>query len=256
MYGVPHLTSPVQPLLSIAAAAILRVAVRVLSRECLVQHVVRRQVDHDSVVLDLHVKCGHVEASVADTLPGIQVVGVLVDRASDLWSVASHAYEAAREHLQLLVRAGVLRGVPPVGAGIVVDGELRLADLHSKAGVAPEVGLGAHVHPVPGVVRHLLADLCRADDCGQVLHLNLHLLALLGPLEVAVLLVVYIGKLAEARPKRRGVDHLLPLALIGIDLALHARIKLLAEAQLVVHNNLMHVLDAALQVLQPLGRPR
>mmetsp|Transcript_80502 Transcript_80502/g.213712 ORF Transcript_80502/g.213712 Transcript_80502/m.213712 type:complete len:215 (+) Transcript_80502:128-772(+) len=214
MYGVPHLTSPVQPLLSIAAAAILRVAVRVLSRECLVQHVVRRQVDHDSVVLDLHVKCGHVEASVADTLPGIQVVGVLVDRASDLWSVASHAYEAAREHLQLLVRAGVLRGVPLASARVVEDGEFRLANLHSEAAVLPEVARGADIHPTPSVVSHVLAGLGRADDRRHVLHHDLPLLALLGPLEVAILLVIHIGELAEACPQLRRVHHLLPLALV------------------------------------------
>mmetsp|Transcript_95417 Transcript_95417/g.221458 ORF Transcript_95417/g.221458 Transcript_95417/m.221458 type:complete len:320 (-) Transcript_95417:3199-4158(-) len=247
--------SPVEFVVSSAAVAV-RIASRVLTRQSLVQDIVWWQVDQDSLVLDLDVEGGHVEPCVADPPAGLQVVGVLVDGAGDLGCVPCHAHQAAREDLQLLVRAGVLRGVPLVRARVVEDGKLAVADLHSEARVSPVVARGAHVHPAPRVVGHVLADLGRANDRRHVLHCDLLLLALLRPLKVTVLLVVHVGKLPKASAELRSVHDLLPFALVAVHLRLHARIELLAEAQLVVDHHLVQVLDAALQVLKPLGGPR
>eukprot|EP00418_Pyrodinium_bahamense_P094420 CAMPEP_0179040074 /NCGR_PEP_ID=MMETSP0796-20121207/15460_1 /TAXON_ID=73915 /ORGANISM="Pyrodinium bahamense, Strain pbaha01" /LENGTH=135 /DNA_ID=CAMNT_0020736409 /DNA_START=18 /DNA_END=423 /DNA_ORIENTATION=- len=94
--------------------------------------------DQDPVILDPDVEGGQIQAHVADAPAGLQIVCVLVDGTSDLWSVTGHADEAMGEHLELLVGARVLGRIPIVGAHIVEDGRLRLADLHSASAVLPE----------------------------------------------------------------------------------------------------------------------
>mmetsp|Transcript_50920 Transcript_50920/g.152265 ORF Transcript_50920/g.152265 Transcript_50920/m.152265 type:complete len:208 (-) Transcript_50920:332-955(-) len=118
-----HTSLPVELLRDFAAVA-ARVTVGVLSGQGLVQDIIGRQVNQDSVVIDLHVKGGQVQASIADTLASLQVVGVFVDRASNLRHISGHANQAAREDLQLLVGARILCGVPLVRAGIVENSKL------------------------------------------------------------------------------------------------------------------------------------
>mmetsp|Transcript_11063 Transcript_11063/g.33281 ORF Transcript_11063/g.33281 Transcript_11063/m.33281 type:complete len:217 (-) Transcript_11063:964-1614(-) len=176
----PRPASPLQLLrcpVARATAAPVRVTLRVLAGQSLVQDVVWGQVQEDAARLHLGVKGRQVQPGIADALARFQKVGVLVDRASHLRLISMQADDAPRQHLQLLVRAGVLHGVPLADGSVVVHGQLGLAHLDGGATSLWEVGLRAHVNPVPAVVSLALADLRRADDCGEVLQSDFLLLS-------------------------------------------------------------------------------
>src|SRR5229473_34330 len=76
-------------------------------------------------------------------------------------------------------------------------------------------------------------------------------LAALGDEDHVAIGLVAVHEMAEALHDLRIVERLLPLALVGVDQLLHVRLELGADAQRVLAHHLAHVVDAALQVLQP-----
>ena len=63
--------------------------------------------------------------------------------------------------------------------------------------------------------------------------------------------LVAVHEMAEALEDLRALDRLLPFAGVGLDLLLHVGLELGADAERVLADDLAHVVDAALEVLQP-----
>src|SRR6267378_6414610 len=76
-------------------------------------------------------------------------------------------------------------------------------------------------------------------------------LAALGDEDDVAIGLVAVDKMAEPLPPLRVGDPPLPLALVAVDQLLDVRLELGADAQRVLAHHLTHVVDAALQVLQP-----
>src|SRR5467141_172460 len=76
-------------------------------------------------------------------------------------------------------------------------------------------------------------------------------LAALGDEDDVAIGLVAVHEMAEALHHLRVVDRLLPLALVAVDQLLDVRLELGADAERVLAHHLAHIVDAALQVLQP-----
>src|SRR5262249_56399824 len=92
----------------------------------------------------------------AQALPRLEREGLLVHGASDLGDALLIAEDAARQDRLVLVRAGVLAGVPFAPGFEPEDGDLRIAVLDRAAAVAGEVAHRPDANPAqsgPGLVR-------------------------------------------------------------------------------------------------------
>jgi len=204
------------------------------------------------ILLNLRIKSCDVKSRVAHTFACFQIVGVLVDWACNLGNVSLHTNQAPCEHLQLLMWARVLCRIPFVCGIMVKDCQLGIAYLRCKSTILLIRRAWAYVHPMPGLICFVFSDLCWADDRRKVFHFDLALLATLLPLKISELLVINVCKLAELGSKLGCINYLLPLSLICFYLRLHPCIQLFAQAKRVLHHYFTQMINATLQILQPL----
>src|ERR1700704_476873 len=80
-------------------------------------------------------------------------------------------------------------------------------------------------------------------------------LSALGDEDHVAVGLVAVHEMAEALEDLRVADRLLPFALVGVDELLHVGLQLGAYAERVLAYRLAHVVDAALEVLQPDAGP-
>mmetsp|Transcript_505 Transcript_505/g.1221 ORF Transcript_505/g.1221 Transcript_505/m.1221 type:complete len:355 (-) Transcript_505:2133-3197(-) len=200
---------------------------------------------------------GEVQVRTGDATSRSQVIDCLVHWISNCDCATGWlTHQAARDHSHLLARAQVLGGEPLFRLILTVrqveDRHLSITVFHCETSNLREVSNLPDRVPLPAFLRLLLGKSSGTLDVWQIVggwmallpHVDvLQLLRVLGLIGVHVLMEFLLQLLV--------IDHLLPLALVRLHIALHQPLQVCADAQAVINDDLLQVLDSTGKLFEP-----
>ena len=215
-----------------------------------------RHLHEDFAVFHLGLESRQVEVGVAQAFAGSQVVGGLVDRIrQSKHTTQLLAHQAPGDTSSLPVGAKVLCGQPLILRsllGKVENGKLLSAVFHAEAAVLGIIRHLAGKDPLPsgsGLIfgeKRCTGDIRWAVGVGMALATHVDILNLLRIVDI-----VGVGELLELLAQVLVVSHLFPLALEVPAVVRHQFLQISSDAQRILNDHLLQILDAPLQLSQP-----
>mmetsp|Transcript_42282 Transcript_42282/g.100826 ORF Transcript_42282/g.100826 Transcript_42282/m.100826 type:complete len:355 (+) Transcript_42282:408-1472(+) len=208
-------------------------------------------------ICDTGVESGEVQVWTGDAASRSQVIDCLVHWISHCDCATGWlTHQAARDHSHLLARAQVLGGEPLLRLILTVrqveDRHLSVTVFHCETSNLREVSNLPGRVPLPAFLRLLLGKSSCTLDVWQVVGGWMALLPHVDVLQLLrVLGLIGVHKLLEFLLQVFVVDNLLPLALVCLHIALHQRLQVRADAQAVINDDLLQVLDSTRKLFEP-----